>query len=341
MKESLCFDDVLLIPQYSNIESRTQIDLSVEFPNSRKLKFPIISSPMDTVTEEKMAIAMALNGGLGIIHRYNTIDEQAKLVSLAISASGGPVGAAVGVTGDYLQRAMALKESLVSVICIDVAHGHHVLVKQALQSLRAMVGSDMHIMAGNVATLEGFNDLADWGADSIRVGIGGGSICSTRIQTGHGIPVLQSIIDCATSDRHALLIADGGMRNSGDVVKALAAGADCVMLGSMLAGTNEAPGDINTTKDGYKCKVCRGMSSAEAQLEWRGHSNSAEGVTTTIPIKGSLNSIFTSITARIRSGLSYSGVSSIPELRANAQFIRQSNAGTTESSTHILDMSAS
>ena len=336
MKESLCFDDVLLIPQYSNIESRTQIDLSVEFPNSRKLKFPIISSPMDTVTEEKMAIAMALNGGLGIIHRYNTIDEQAKLVSLAISASGGPVGAAVGVTGDYLQRAMALKEALVSVICIDVAHGHHVLVKQALQSLRAMVGSDMHIMAGNVATLEGFNDLADWGADSIRMGIGGGSICSTRIKTGHGIPTLQSIIDCAASDRNALLIADGGICNSGDIVKALAAGADCVMLGSALAGTLETPGHIVGQADGHKRKVYRGMASTEAQVDWRGHTGSVEGITATVPLRGSLNNVFTSLITGIRSGLSYSGASSISELRAIAKFIKQSNAGIAESSTHIL-----
>ena len=341
MKNSLCFDDVLLIPQYSAIKTRGKIDLSIELPKVRKLKFPLISSPMDTVTEEKMAIAMALKGGLGIIHRYNSIEEQAKLVSLAVSASGGPVGAAVGVSGDFLERAQALKEELVSVICIDVAHGHHILVKRALQTLRALLGSHVHIMAGNVATLEGFNDLADWGADSIRVGIGGGSICSTRIQTGHGMPTLGSIIECAKSDRDALLIADGGMRNSGDIVKALAAGADCVMLGSMLAGTNEAPGEIITVENGHKHKVYRGMSSVEAQLEWRGSTNSAEGVTTTIPVKGSLNNIFTLITSGIRSGLSYSGASSISDLHGCAKFISQSNAGAVEGSTHILDIHTS
>ena len=156
----------------------------------------------------------------------------------------GLKSAAIGVTGDYLKRAVALVNSGVEILCVDVAHGHHALVRHALKTLRNTFGYDLHIMAGNVATLEAFNDLSDWGADSIRVGIGGGSICSTRIQTGHGVPTLQSVIDCSASDRPAKLIADGGIKSSGDMVKAIAAGADFVMAGSLLAGSLESPGEI-------------------------------------------------------------------------------------------------
>ena len=190
-------------------------------------------------------------------------------------------------------------------------------------------------MAGNVATLEAFNDLSDWGADSIRVGIGGGSICSTRIQTGHGVPTLQSVIDCAASDRGAALIADGGIKNSGDIVKALAAGADFVMLGSMLAGTDEAPGEVLRGPDGQLKKVYRGMASKEAQNDWRGRISSIEGVAHVIPCKGPVEETLHEIATGIRSGLSYSGAINIPELQAKSVFIKQTSQSTFESSTHI------
>ena len=198
---------------------------------------PIISSPMDTVTDMNMACAMNKAGGFGIVHRYNSIKHQCD----TIRSIHGTKAAAIGVTGDYIERSIALAESDCDILCIDVAHGHHALMRHALKRLRNTIGYDIHIMAGNVATLEGFNDLADWGADSVRVGIGGGSICSTRIQTGHGVPTLQSVMDCSRSDRSAALIADGGIKTPGDIVKALASGADFVMLGSMLAGTAESP----------------------------------------------------------------------------------------------------
>ena len=231
MRRAICFDDVLLEPKFSDIESRSQIDLKTQLTPGKndKLSLPIVSAPMDTVTGPEMAAAMHASGGLGVLHRYNTIEEQVLLVEEAIQlAPGLNFGAAIGTTDKYESRACALYEAGCRIFCLDVAHGHHDLMKKALTRLRKIFGNDVHLMAGNIATLEAFNDLSDWGADSIRVGVGGGSICSTRVQTGHGIPTLQSVIDCSMSDRDATLIADGGIKNSGDMVKALAAGADAV-----------------------------------------------------------------------------------------------------------------
>jgi IMP dehydrogenase len=208
-------------------------------------------------------------------------------------------------------------------------------MKEALTELRQAFGDDVHIMAGNIATLEGYNDLVDWGADSVRCNIGGGSICSTRIQTGHGVPGLHTIIDCARSDRNAPIIADGGIRNSGDIVKALAAGADFVMLGSLLSGTDETPGDTINTREG-KFKAYRGMASKDAQIEWRGKTASLEGIATTVACKGPVGDTIQELTRGLRSGLSYSGARTIPELQAKARFIRQTASGQVESSTHIL-----
>jgi len=330
--QSLSFDDVLLIPQLSDITSRKEVDISTKLSH-HDLNIPIISSPMDTVTESRSAITMANNGGLGIIHRYNTIEDQAELVRQSW-VDGYLVGAAIGVSGDYLDRAMAVYENGARVLCIDIAHGHHTLMKRALRQLKEYFGDDTHIMAGNVATREGFDDLADWGADSIRVGIGGGSICSTRVQTGHGVPTFQSILDCSTSDRDAKIIADGGIRNSGDIVKALAAGADAVILGSLLAGTNESPGET-IYRDGKSFKAYRGMASVEAQIDWRGHTASVEGVSSLVPCKGHLRDVLNGLCTGIRSGFSYSGCSNLDELHARAKFIRQTSAGNVESSTHI------
>ena len=336
-KQTITFNDVLLEPQYSDITSRKEVSLSTPLDNLRKLKIPIIASPMDTVSEWRMASSLSSMGGMAIIHRYNSIEEQADQVKNALAVPDCTiVGAAVGVSGDFVERAVRCYEAGAKVICIDVAHGDHAMVKTAIASLREQLGMFIHIMAGNVATLEGFNRLADWGADSIRVGIGGGSICSTRIQTGHGVPTLQSVIDCAQSDRDAILIADGGIKNSGDIVKALAAGADVVMLGSLLAGTDETPSETFRDRDGRCFKAYRGMASAEAQKAWRGKTSSLEGVSTTIPCKGSVRNVVEELLTGVRSGLSYSGARDIPELRSKAKFILQSHAASIESSTHIL-----
>jgi IMP dehydrogenase len=278
------------------------------------LKLPIISSPMDTVTESEMAYMMASLGGLGIIHRYNSIDEQAGMVAEVIGAGAQVVGAAVGVSDDYFERAQTLV--------------------QALGVLKRSLGEEVHIMAGNVATLEGINALAKWGANSIRCNIGGGSICSTRIQTGHGLPGLQTVIDCAKTEHDVAIIADGGIRTAGDIVKALAAGADFVMLGSLLAGTDETPGKTIVTPEGLK-KAYRGMASKDAQLAWRGRYSSNEGISTYIKYKGSVVNTMEDLRGGILSGLSYSGCRTIKELQTKAQWTRQTTAGLSESKTHI------
>ena len=243
-KQTLSFDDVLLTPLYSSIESRGQVDISSALDEKTTLSMPVISSPMDTVTEQHMAASIGKAGGMGIIHRYNTPKEQATLVAASIALDRSvPVGVAVGMTGDYIERARKCVMAGADVVCIDVAHGHHAVMERCLKSLKDTIPG-IHLMAGNVATLEAFDALASWGADSIRVGIGGGSICSTRMVTGHGLPTFQSVLECSRTTYETKIIADGGIKTTGDMVKALAAGADFVMVGSMLAGTKETPGEI-------------------------------------------------------------------------------------------------
>jgi len=332
MQKGLTYDDVLLVPQYSDIESRSEVSLTTDLGRGVELGLPIIASPMDTVSEADMAGSLGELGGISIIHRYNSIEEQTAMIA---SIGGNTlVGAAVGVSGDFADRAVSAVAAGAKVICIDVAHGHHILVKKAIKKIRKVL-PNIHIMAGNVATLEGFNDLADWGADSIRCNIGGGSICTTRIQTGHGVPGIETILQCAKSDRDAKIIADGGIKNSGDIVKALAAGADAVMLGSLLAGTNCSPGTIFKTETGELRKTYRGMASAAAQRDWRGRVSSCEGVSSSVPYRGKLAEVVKELERGIRSGLSYSGARSVKELQAKAQWLQQSSASATESSAHI------
>jgi len=337
MKRTLTFDDVLIVPQYSDIQSRKrEVDLTVRLDRNISARIPIISSPMDTVTESNMAAAMDAHGGIGIIHRYNSIDDQCKHVESMPAAS--VVGAAIGVSGDYIERAQSLVLAGTDILCVDIAHGHHVLMRQTLKTLRNMFGTTVHIMAGNIATLQAADDLSDWGADSVRIGIGGGSICSTRIKTGHGMPTLQSVIDCARTDRDVILVADGGIRNSGDICKAIAAGADFVMLGSMLAGTTEAPGErLCDERSGRHYKSYRGMASVEAQIDWRGHTSSIEGVASTVDYKGTVEDVLSGITQGVRSGLSYSGTRTIREFQAKAKMIQITSSGMAESKTHIFN----
>ena len=330
MRECLSFDDVLLVPQYSDIESRSGVNLESRLGNTT-FPLPIVSSPMDTITETEMALAMATVGGLGIVHRYCSIQKQIELISYE-----GVRAAAIGVTGDYLERASALHGAGIRIFCLDVAHGDHLLMETALEKLKEEYGEEVHVMAGNVASREAYERLSDWGADSVRVGIGGGSICSTRIQTGHGCPTFQSVWDCSQSEYNTTIVADGGIKTSGDIVKALAAGADFVMLGSLLAGTTETPGELFESKRGKKYKVYRGMASKEAQKDWRGTHSSNEGISTTVPFRGSVGDVLEDLENGIRSGLSYSGARTVYDLQSKAQFVRQTGAGQIESSTHIL-----
>jgi IMP dehydrogenase len=337
MKQTYSFDDVLLIPQYSDINSRTEVNISSSLGDKIRLRLPVISAPMDTVSDTKMAIAVGSQGGLSVIHRYNTIKDQVEKVHyITETTSLRNVAAAIGMSEESLPRARALVDAGVNILCVDVAHGHHMLMRKCLLSLKEEFGSAVHIMAGNVATLEAFEQLSEWGADSIRVGIGGGSICSTRIVTGHGVPTLQSVIECARSTYDTKIVADGGIKTTGDMVKALAAGADFVMVGSMLAGTDEAPGEIVVNAKGEKYKEYRGMASKEAQRAWRGKSSTPEGVAAMVPYQGRVSDIIDDIVGGIRSGLSYTGARNIRELQNKAQFILQSSAAQLESNTHII-----
>jgi IMP dehydrogenase len=331
IRECLTYDDVLLMPKYSEVTTRNEVSLKSKLGDGLEFDTPIIASPMDTVSEDRMALHLGSLGGIAIIHRYNTIERQANMVSMTKKCNQR-VGAAVGATGDFMERTVALVNAGVDFICIDVAHGHHKNMYDAIRKVRDSYGPALHIMAGNVATDEAFEALQSWGVNSIRVGIGGGSICSTRIQTGHGIPNITAIMECAEVATTATLIADGGIKNAGDIVKALAAGADFVMLGSLLAGTEETPGNVINGQKSY-----RGMASREAQDEWRGKSSAPEGIATTVSYKGSVHDVMQDLIGNIKSGLSYSGATTIKELQARAEFIRQTSAGQYESSTHILN----
>lgn len=335
-KSCLSFDDILLLPKMSDISSRSEIDISSNIGNVM-LDSPVISSPMDTVTESAMAYEMSRHGGLGIIHRYNTIESQASLVRSAKEKGATVIGAAIGVSGDYIERAAAVVNAGARVLCVDIAHGHHSLMRHSLSTLRNTLGYEVHIMAGNVATRDGYEDLARWGASSVRVGIGGGSICSTRIQTGHGMPTFQSILDCAESEHtwEVPIVADGGIKNSGDIVKALAAGASAVMVGSLLSGTEESPGS-KISRDGLFYKEYRGMASERAQINWRGKVASREGVAALVPYKGPTGEILTALEAGIRSGLSYSGSRSLSEFQSKCEMVIQTSAGIAESNTHVF-----
>ena len=336
-KEAVTYDDMLLVPQYSDITSRSEVDIT-SCLGHRDFSLPIIASPMDTVSGAGMATAMSEAGGLAVLHRYNSITEKQKMAQEVINSTNrsGQLAAAIGVTGDYLERAEALIAAGVDILCIDVAHGHHSLVKKALKELRNEYDNHIYIVAGNVCTLEGINDVADWGANAVRCNIGGGSICSTRLVSGHGLPGLQTIFDCARTDRDVKIIADGGIKTSGDIVKALAAGADFVMCGSLLAGTTESPGKVISLPNNVRVKEYRGMASKDAQLNWRKKSSTPEGVASYIPYKGSVVDILQDLEGGIRSGLSYSGARNISELQHHAEWARQTSAGTQESGTHIF-----
>lgn len=336
---SPCFDDILLVPQYSTVTSRKEVDISTGIGSSYRaiaMQVPIIAAPMDTVCDSKMAYAIRKLGGYGIIHRYMSIDSLREELTFIKSTDPVSLGVAVGAKGDYLERAFMAVSNGAHMILVDTANGHSEYAINAVKEVRRNVGNRVHIMAGNVSTYDGFARLQDAGADSIRVGIGGGSVCTTRIVSGHGMPTLASILDVRSRIPYgtgASIVADGGIRNSGDAVKALAAGADSVMLGSYLAGTDESPGEVYIDK-GNKYKVFRGMASAEAQLSAVGSVSVAEGVETTVPYKGSLESVIEEFKGGIGSGLSYTGAHNLKELYEDSMFIEVTQASLGESRPH-------
>jgi IMP dehydrogenase len=332
----ICFDDILMVPQYSEVISRTAVDLKMPIGGKTWLDFPVIASPMDTVCEKDMAIAIAEAGGIGIIHRFMSAKNQINMVKEVYNYNdlGLPVGAALSST--FLEEHVEkLISSGASMLLIDTANGHSKMAIDATIRLKNLVGDSVHIMSGNVATVEGYIALDVAGADSVRVGIGGGSMCTTRIVSGHGIPTLSSIINVREAkdkfNLNAGIIADGGIRNTGDMIKAFAAGADSVMLGSMLAGTDESPGSLHFKGD-KKFKAFRGMASKEANKDK--DIAVAEGVSTMIPYKGSVKDIFKDIKGGIGSGCSYTGVDFLCNLYQESMYIRVSPLTVKESLPH-------
>jgi IMP dehydrogenase len=243
--------------------------------------------------------------------------------------------AAVGVSESDIERAKRLVSCGANIILIDVAHGHHINVKKMIKSLRETLPSKVDIIAGNISTEESAIDLCDWGVDGLRVGIGGGSLCTTRIQTGHGVPNITSIIDCVKGSKVPVM-ADGGIRSSGDIAKALSIGADCVMLGSLLAGTKESPGKIITKGDGILCKKYRGSASLETKSSHGQSIKHVEGESTLIPYKGSVDIVIEKLTDGVKSALSYSGSSNIKTFQLKSEIVEITPSGMVESKPHLL-----
>ena len=475
IREGLTFDDVLLVPKFSDIVSRSQTDLTTQLSRNISINIPIISANMDTVTESTMAVTIAREGGIGIIHRFLTIQEEvdeihkvkragsviienpylinpeqtiqdafkimnekqvsgllvtdssSKLIGIlterdvlfepvdcsklvkdlmtkdVVSAKPGIdfqqakeilknnrieklpltdehnqikglitsqdisnlekypnaskdekgrplVGAAVGVKGDFMQRTEALLDAGVDVIVVDIAHGHSENAINTVKNIKKAF-PDCELIAGNVATAHGTEDLIKAGVDAVKVGVGSGSICITRVITGSGVPQLTAVLDCAKigNEHNIPIISDGGTRTSGDATKALAAGAHSVMIGGILGGTDESPGST-ISKNGKRFKSYRGMASLGASLGRKSKDSGnagltddlndyvAEGVEGMVPYRGSVTDIITQITGGIRSGLSYCGAHNIQQMQKNAEFIKISRAGFAESQPHDVDV---
>ena len=333
----LTFDDVILVPGYNGIRSRQNVTTSVSILG-REFQIPLMSSNMDTITELDMANAMAAAGGMGILHRFMTVEKNVEVFKKL--ADKTKVAISIGLGKEGVTRAEALIAAGANMICVDVAHGHSKEVNRTIRTLRELHSENILVIAGNVATYAGADYLAAAGADIIKVGVGSGSVCTTRIKTGFGVPQLTALQECRKVDR--VLVSDGGIRFPADAVKALAAGADFVMLGGLLAGTDETPGEsIEKIVDGkkVKVKVFRGMASKEAQEDFMGYMSewkTAEGVAVEVPCKGPVKHVLQDIMGGIRSGLTYCGAATIKDLQRKAQFMEITNAGKVEGTPHAI-----
>ena len=347
IKESLTFDDILLVPQYSNVLP-SETDISLSLTNKISLKVPFLSSAMDTVTESKMAIAIASSGGIGIIHRNLNIKKQSQEVS-KVKSKKLLVGAAVGTNKEDIDRAKSLINSECDMIVIDTAHGHSEKVLNMLSKLKKLT-SKIPICVGNIATGEAAKRLYNSGADIIKVGIGPGSICTTRMVAGIGVPQISAIMDVKKSlkNKKIRIISDGGIKFSGDIAKALAAGADAIMMGSIFAGTDESPGRKFKVK-GKVYKQYRGMGSIGAmssgsanryfQKNFKDKSKFVpEGVEGRVEYKGNVSNIIYQLKGGLRSSMGYIGAKNLNQLRKNAKFIKITKAGFYESMVHSVEM---
>ena len=327
------FDDILLTPSYNHYESRRLVDISItDRLGKLSLDLPVLTANMDTVTEDNMANFIGDHGGMGVLHRFMSIDDNIE----TFKKCRHKTTVSIGCSKSELERAEALRDAGAQFFCVDVAHAHAKYVGHTLKSLRKILPEDC-IIAGNVATYAGADYLSSCGADIIKVGIGGGSVCSTRVKTGFGVPTLTSVQACAKIDRS--IIADGGIRTPGDIVKAIAFGADFVMLGSMFSGTAVTPGEVITKEDGSKVKLYRGMASQEAHENFIGtvpEWKTAEGVSTEVPYRENQKQIVADIIGGLRSGLTYGGAATIRELQRKLTFSVITPASRTESIPHKL-----
>lgn len=350
----LTYDDVLLLPDASDVVP-SEVDTKTQLTREIQLDIPLISSAMDTVTESAMAIAMAKAGGIGIIHRNLAIEEQVTHVKL-VKGAGLLVGAAVGVGDDGFERAEALIDCGVDVIVVDTAHGHHRAVLEAIARIKKHYAKQ-EIIGGNVATRAGAQALINAGADAVKVGVGPGSICTTRVVAGVGVPQITAIMEAAKACQKAdiPLIADGGLQYSGDIAKAIVSGADTVMLGSLLAGCEESPGEL-VEVDGRKYKSYRGMGSLGA-MQSRGNKKSfskdrymqddvlaedklvPEGIEGKVAYRGPVAEVVHQLVGGLRSGMGYAGAEDIPALQKRGRLIQITSAGLQESHPHdVLDV---
>ena len=347
IKESLTFDDVLLVPQYSSVLP-SETNISLNLTKKIFLKVPFLSSAMDTVTESKMAIAMALAGGIGVIHRNLSIKEQVKEIT-KVKNRKLIVGAAVGTNKEDLERAKALIDNGCDMIVVDTAHGHSEKVLKILSKLKK-IEKNISLCVGNIATGDAAKKLYESGADIIKVGIGPGSICTTRMVAGIGVPQISAILEVkqALKNKKIKIISDGGIKFSGDIAKALAAGADAIMMGSIFAGTDESPGKKFKVK-GKIYKQYRGMGSIGAmssgsanryfQKNFKDKSKFVpEGVEGRVEYKGSISKIIYQLQGGLRSSMGYIGAKNLGQITKNAKFIKITKAGFYESMVHSVEM---
>ena len=342
--EGLAFVDVLLIPSRSDIRP-SQVSTRSFLTRELALDIPILSAAMDTVTESRMAIALGRLGGMGVLHRNLSVGAQADQVK-ECKAAGVRVGAAVGVSGDADERVSALVAAGVDVIFVDTAHGHSPAVIRMVEKVK--VRHKVQVIGGNVATADGAEELIAAGADGVKVGMGPGAICTTRVVAGAGMPQITAIYDCANAAAKAgvPICADGGIQESGDIAKAIGAGAHTVMLGGLLAGVDESPGDVEQTDEG-PFKSYRGMGSLGAMEVRQGSRDRygqqdvaefsklvPEGIEGRVPARGPLAPFVYQLVGGLRLGMGYVGAATIQDLRTAARFVRISGAGLRESHPH-------
>jgi IMP dehydrogenase len=331
LDNALCFDDVLLKPQYSDIPHRADIDISTSFYNRYQhitIDTPLVSANMDSVTDERMYWAMVEHGAFGYIHRLPAEER------LALVESDPQPAVTIGICDDEVALGVKLVTRGLKHICVDAAHGDHRFMYEALHSLREAGGDDVLICAGNVCTREATQALKDCGANIVKVGIGPGSVCTTRIVTGHGYPQLSAIAQCAQV-KDVFIIADGGCRHSSDIIKALAAGAHAVMSGFLFAGCQESAASHTSIEPGQMSKVYRGMASIQAQKYRQQKLRAPEGVVGTIPDAGRVAGVIARLHQEIQSGFSYSGARNIQELHERAEFVHVTRNSIKESEPRL------